>query len=180
MIYLQNYKYFVLNQNATYEIIMENNMDLIYLSSNPNITWDIIKNNPYIHFSQGTFMENPNIISWDIVENNPEQNWNYSKLSLNPNITLDIVMNNPDKKWDYAMLYQNPSISYDFWCENTKNYRYIDMLIFGNNYSLNPNVTWEFVEEHPEIKWNYKNLFQNKMTKHPYYHYCPHKNYVLK
>ncbi len=44
--------------------------------------------------------QNPNI-TWEIVKNNPEKPWDYSMLSKNTNITWEIVQNNPDKPWNY-------------------------------------------------------------------------------
>ena len=37
---------------------------------------------------------NPNI-TWEIIKNNPNLNWNYKHLSSHKNITWDIVKNNP-------------------------------------------------------------------------------------
>ena len=67
---------------------------------NPNITWDIVRDNSdkpwnYIQLNYtpnnpntySSLSENPNI-TWDIVKNNPNPNlgvpeWNYEELSLN-------------------------------------------------------------------------------------------------
>ena len=38
--------------------------------------------------------ENPNI-TWEIVQQNPDKPWDWSDISRNPNITSDIVINNP-------------------------------------------------------------------------------------
>ena len=51
---------------------------------------------------------NPNI-TWDIVEKNPDKPWDWGVLSGNPNITWDIVEKNPDMPWDGA-LSGNPSM----------------------------------------------------------------------
>ena len=42
--------------------------------------------------------------------------------------------------------------------------------------SINPNITWEIVEDHPEKPWAYRNLSMNKM----YYNKPPDSQYVLK
>jgi hypothetical protein len=54
---------------------------------------------------------NPNI-TWDIVKNNPHKAWDYKMLSCNPNITWDIVRENPDKPWDYNLLWSNEQLTY--------------------------------------------------------------------
>ena len=51
--------------------------------------------------------ENPNI-TWEIVQNNPEYKWSYLELSLNPNITWEIVQNNPQIDWKYGYLSETP------------------------------------------------------------------------
>ena len=61
-----------------------------WLSINPNITWDIVKNTLEKKWDWYELSRNPNI-TWGIVKNNPEKPWSYYGLSLNPNITWDIV-----------------------------------------------------------------------------------------
>jgi hypothetical protein len=48
---------------------------------------------------------NPNI-TWDIVQSNTDKPWVWWALSRNPNITWDIVKANPDKPWDWWGLEQ--------------------------------------------------------------------------
>ncbi len=49
---------------------------------------------------------NPNV-TWEIVRDHPDRPWDYRGLSRNPNITWKIVRDNPDKPWDYGMLSRN-------------------------------------------------------------------------
>ena len=56
---------------------------------------------------------NPNI-TWDIVKTNPDKPWDYSGLSVNPNITWDIVLANPDKPWNYRWLSSNKMSRYEW------------------------------------------------------------------
>jgi uncharacterized protein with HEPN domain len=72
---------------------------------NPNITWDIITENPDKLLNEFISL-NPNV-TWDIVETNPDCPWNYYYLSKNPNITWDIVEANPDCPWNYTKLSKN-------------------------------------------------------------------------
>ena len=85
----------------------EDKIDWGYLSANPNITWDIVKNNTDKHWKWCWLSANPNI-TWNIVENNPDKDWDWYWLSANPNITWDILINNPDKDWDWRGISQNP------------------------------------------------------------------------
>ena len=60
-----------------------------------------------------TFLSsNPNI-TWEIVQANIDKPWNYGGLSSNPNITWEIVKANPDKPWDYYCLLENPNVTWE-------------------------------------------------------------------
>ena len=129
--------------NPLWTLVQENpskwwNYDL--LSENPNITWDIVRNNygdPSKRWSYDRLSLNPNI-TWDIVQANPTKGWDYYWLSANPNITWDIVKANPSKKWDYYELSQNPNITYDIIRNNPDppggqwDYRGLSQNTFGN------------------------------------------------
>ena len=56
--------------------------------------------------------KNPNITR-EIIKNNPDKPWDYYWLSQNPNITWDIVQNNPNKSWDYSLFSKNPNITWE-------------------------------------------------------------------
>ena len=79
----------------------------MYISENPNITWEIIENNPDKDWSWMFISENPNI-TMEIIENNPDKNWDWYFISCNPNITWEIIENNPDKDWDWEGISRNP------------------------------------------------------------------------
>ena len=74
------------------------------VSRNPNITWDIIFNDPSLLCIKSRWIfpgltRNPNPLTtgWNIIKNNPNKarDWDSYELSRNPNITWDIVKNNP-------------------------------------------------------------------------------------
>ena len=76
------------------------------ISFNPNITWDIIVNNPQYDWDWYWISQNPNI-TWDIIVNNPKCKWSWFCISQNPNITWDIIVNNPQYDWDFFALSYN-------------------------------------------------------------------------
>ena len=41
---------------------------------------------------------NPNI-TMDIIKNNPDLPWDWRGISRNPNLTIDMILDNPDKDW---------------------------------------------------------------------------------
>jgi hypothetical protein len=152
-----NYDDLSLNPNITWNIIINNPdkpWNYAFLSKNINITWNIVKNNPNKEWDYNYLSSNPNI-TWNIVKNNLDKNWNYDYLSLNPNITWDIVKNNLDKKWNYDYLSFNPNITWEIIQNNPdKPWNYW-------NFSENPNITWDIIQNNPNMNWNYKNLNLN-------------------
>jgi hypothetical protein len=52
---------------------------------------------------------NPNI-TFDIVKENVERPWNWSYLSKNPNITWNDVKENIEMPWDWSQLCANPNM----------------------------------------------------------------------
>jgi hypothetical protein len=52
---------------------------------------------------------NPNI-TWDIIQANPNKPWNWNCLSYNKNITWDIIKANPDKSWDWYYISSNKNL----------------------------------------------------------------------
>lgn len=105
-----------------------------FLRRNPNITYEIMLENPKFEWKYWRICENPNLtleqilsmgasiaydielnpnVTWEIVISRPDIRWNYVNLSKNPNITQDIVESNPEIGWCYKSLCGNPSITWD-------------------------------------------------------------------
>jgi hypothetical protein len=149
-----DYEYVCMNSNIKFEHIHNKSYDenvYITLSANPNITWDIVRDNLDLAWDGFSLSANPNI-TWDIVQANPSIKWNYSKLSSNPNITWDIVQANPDKEWNYYNLSYNPNITWDIIRDNPDkdwNYEYT---------SYNPNINMDIVKSNPDKKWHYPSI----------------------
>ena len=86
----------------------------IELSSNPNVTWDIVKQNPDKSWHYGGLFQTRIGVGQNclqiqaligiIVSSNPDKPWNYCYLSSNPNITWKIVADNLDKDWNWYRL----------------------------------------------------------------------------
>ena len=49
---------------------------------------------------------NPNI-TCEIIQNNPDKHWHWKWISKNPNITCEIIQNNPDKDWWWGYISLN-------------------------------------------------------------------------
>ena len=154
-----NFKLLALSPNITWEIVRDNPSypwSYDYLSQNPNITWEIVKDNldKAWDFTYGLSC-NPNI-TWEIVRDNPSYPWGYDFLSKNPNITWEIVRDNPSYPWDIRMLSCNPNITWEIVRDNPS---YPWDFIYG--LTQNPNITWEIVRDNPSYPWDYYILSQN-------------------
>ena len=115
------------------ELKLQEEWSWYHLSKNPNITWDIIENNP----DSGLYLRercawdwhgislNENI-TWDIIENNQDKPWDWENISFNKNITWDIIEKNPDKPWNWTTILYNE------------------------------NITWDIIEKNPEKPWNWR------------------------
>ena len=77
------------------------------LSSNPNISWEIVQANQDKDWSYYNLSRHPNI-TWDIVYANPDKPWAYDELSCNPNINWKIMEKWSDREWDYNEASSNP------------------------------------------------------------------------
>lgn len=152
-------KNLLLNPNITFEII-QNNQDLFrfsYYESEhyKNQFYNSDYENPYYIYSS-----NPNL-TWDIVLDNPDFKWNYYALSGNKNITWDIYDNNNTHKWNCYILVNNPNIDWNIMQNKYKKFYY-----FMHNVSSNPNITWKIIKDNPDVlgnrwKWNYHFLICN-------------------
>jgi hypothetical protein len=144
---------------TTYEIIIDT-----YISFNPNITLDIVFDNPQFNWEYNFIIQNKNIklddikkylpklekknnflidflslnenVTWEYVVQNPQIKWSYDFLTSNKNITLNIIKANPDKNWNFNYLSRNLSITW-------------------NDIVSNPEINWDwdFISSHPNITW---------------------------
>lgn len=136
-----------LNPNITWDIVRDNpnvhgGWCYDFLCANPNITWDIIRDNPNIFQSECQIPRNPNIKLEHIIEN-PNM-WNYSWLSLNRHVTFEYVMANPTVPggWNYEYLLKH--VTWEQAQYIKKKYNIVHFYYFV---SQNPNITWENVVE---------------------------------
>ena len=101
------------------------------ISQNPNITWDIVANNPDKPWYWYAISRNPNI-TMDIIANNPNKLWNWNAIPNNLNITMDTIENNPNKPWDRDGISCNPNITVEYILNNTKknDYKWLSLNTF--------------------------------------------------
>lgn len=127
------------------------------LSSNPNLTWEYVKENRDIPWSWHRLSGN-SCITLDIVNDNPSEMWDYRGLSINPNLTWEYVQSLPDKDWDYDIIAKHPNITMELINSTMDNFTWN-----FENVTKNPNITWDFVKQHYTRWWsdNYVDLASN-------------------
>lgn len=149
------------------------------LGSHPNITWDIVLDNPHIEWDYRELSSNPNI-TWDIIQANPDKLWDYYEMSYNPNITWDIVQANSDKNWSKIGLGTNPNITIDIIKNNHRFFGWDNIYLrnvsisedvlltcldprCAHYYSIthNVNITREFIDKNKDLPWRQKLLCTN-------------------
>ena len=70
----------------------------------PCLTWEFIeKYSNNFWYVPYYIPQNPNI-TMDIVKNNPQFPWKYESLSKNPNLTWEYISSTKDQKWDYEYI----------------------------------------------------------------------------
>jgi hypothetical protein len=101
----------ILSRNITFDYVLQHPdkpWDYNNLASNPNITLEIIINNPdYFNGSYDFVSYNPNL-TLKIIQDNPHLPWNYQRLSHI--VTFDIVKNNLDISWSWNELSLNANM----------------------------------------------------------------------
>lgn len=173
------------NQNITMKTVKQNPRkywNSFEFASNPNVTFEIFQENFNFFMDYDGFSCNKNL-TIEIIENHPEINFNYDMLSLNPNITVDFIEKHIDEDWSWILLSKNKNLTLSF-IE-----KYIDILdqtmlikndaltfddimyllskkllrndVIEKYLAANPNITWEFIQSHPEIKWDMESFSCN-------------------
>jgi hypothetical protein len=150
------------------------------LSINPNITWDIVKNNPQIRWSWFHLSFNKNIsldvklnnntkqqwwigvissfesIDWEFIKNNPQIKWSSDGVSRNPNITYDIVKSYPQYGWNMFNVFRNDSIKLN----DIKKFKPDELSFEG--LSFNNNLTIEYFEQNIDNSWLFNDIVFNE------------------
>lgn len=164
-----NLQEFGQHKNLTYDMVLAHpeyngNWNYWYISQNPNITWDIVKNNLDKPWNYKWLLQHANF-TYDIIVQNEIGNFldaskRYKHISRNPNITLDIVKNNLDKPWNWEMISAHFNITLDIIENNIE----LDWNIKG--LSRNPNLTWMFVVNTWNEDWDWEAICENKFNHH--------------
>lgn len=145
----------------------------------------------------GAYSKNINLRVDDILKR-PKAQWDWHQISQNPNITKDFIFKHPNLPWNYGIL-RNPNISPQ---EVLDNYNIFYNMAFkmmnipggippGMRFDImfsgilkselveNPNLTLEFLSEHPEYNEFLHRIAKNNFTRSPSYRYLVY-SYIYK
>lgn len=126
-----------------------------YLSMNPNISTNYIKNEGASrNWSMAHLSANKGITERDIYKNSLP--WDYLNLSTNTNLPAKYVHDNPDHAWNMFSVSSNPNIS----TTEIESFHFINWDPSG--LSINPNINWGYVQNHPERNWSKQLLLTNR------------------
>jgi hypothetical protein len=103
--------------------------------------------------------QNP-ALTWRTVSGLERDCWYWSSLSANPSISWQIIRENPEFPWNYSEIIKRSSLSFSEILEvfeklPTDERKELPEL------SLNENITWQDVQEHPELPWSLDELRMN-------------------
>lgn len=157
-------------KNSSQRITMKdvnNNLNLRWdysnMQRNPNLTIDFILEHYDEKKDFWTDLGQTKNITLEHFEQYPDIFNNYKIMSRNPNLTLDFVFNHPDDLdnrniWDWNEIAKNPNIT----IQDVKKYPVLlEQYWFMRYFSTNPNMTTEFINQHPEVDWDYSYISSN-------------------
>ncbi len=114
-----------INITALFRLIQEHEPDLLPrrddilndIATNPNLTWEDLKNNPYLYeaLPRDEISGHPNI-TLDIIKENPDYPWYWRSVTTNPNITWEMIQDHPEFPWEISCYAENPNLDL-FWVE---------------------------------------------------------------
>ena len=134
-----------------------------YIVGNPCVKWEHIMEmfpdiNDLDEEITDSIHSNPNI-TWDIIKATPVD-WNIGAVSENKTVTYDVIKTDPNYGWEPMFLVRNPNITLDHILELFPGIRLHEDDL--DNFSENKNITWDYVQAHPGVDWNYIDLSNNK------------------
>ena len=142
-------------------VIRDSDMDWSWfaLSSNPDLTIDVLKALPNVNWSWPDVSKNPGI-SWEDIEGSLELPWDWNNVIMNPNVSLKHIKSRPDLPWNIDHFMINPNCTLDF-IENTIECLQSTIL------SLAHNLTLDFILKYPDLPWNFVTLSSREFEHDP-------------
>lgn len=166
-------------------------------------------NRALLAVTQKYYLQYPQHINhlWVLIILHPHATWDWNEISANPNITPVMVREHFYLPWNWAHICRNPNFTWAditgwSWSDNlryvtlprhalsgwirkwtdyiwTITSAYLKRGYSAEYLSLNPNITWDFVLAHPEIKWYYPWLSANRNITPAIMKAYSHRNWSL-
>jgi hypothetical protein len=151
-----NLSFDMVKNNLYYNKIYYNDWDFSDLSENPAITTKNLEEYDFLPWDYHSLSKNLNL-KWDFVEKNINKEWDMMDLSANPVITYDIVKKFPDIEWSWYGLLTNPNMTFDIIKSDSRFWNNLDNEFPDN--LIDMDNTSEFLQNCNKHFWLY--LYQN-------------------
>jgi hypothetical protein len=129
---------------------------------NPNLTWEIVKSNPDYKWNYDMLSLNPNI-EWqhikEHIKTDIENDWGYN-FSLNSNLNMKIIRENKELPWCWRQLCHNSAFYWEDLPELQHLFCIFDFNKVVRNFSSNPNLTLEILDNNIDLNWNFDLIFE--------------------
>jgi hypothetical protein len=154
----------VRNPNISWEMILnltKANFPSADYNQNLNVTFDFIRQHcmmlNYYEYFELCISKHPDL-TWEFVLENINCRWDWYKLSKHPNISFEIIRDNPEYNWSYFGIIENPNFTLELVEKVINGELWSDKFITAYTLSINPNLTWEFIQRYSILNWNYEAL----------------------
>ena len=198
--YPWNWKLLCQNPSLSVRFLLEHEaegLDFDALSNHLDLTWYDVTNFAGRPWNYAFLSGNP-CVTWTLVKAFPKIPWNFAWLSRNPSIPVDVVLHNPEHRWDWDYVSRRATMNqilahlylpWDWWTLSHLALITDELLDHpeitwrATGLSVNPSVTLELMERHPEIEWcwsrNRRYLTLDYVMAHPGIEWNWHELFLL-
>ena len=124
-------------------------LDWLSLSSNPNLTMDIIEKYIDMSWYWSGVLRNQNI-TIAFIEKYPDKDWDWGYISSNPNLTMEMIEKYPNKQWNWKLISRNPNLTMEMiekYPDKPWDWKWI---------STNQNISMTMIDKYPNKPWNWE------------------------
>ncbi len=197
----------VYNLNVPFSYVLKqkniHELDWEKISEKDTVTWETVKSHPELFWSFDGLSSNDNV-TLEIIKDNLHLPWEWYLISQRKSVTWETVEENPELPWNYRCLLRNSNtmlqaINYCDLEEQIEWYRMSRKVHFsiikenlGYNWdwdgvTLNKSVTIEDIKNNPNLPWNKQHVRDrfitiDKIKEDPDYSMCysNHPNITIK
>ena len=101
---------------------------------------------------------NPNI-TIEIIDKYPNKDWNWECVLKTIKITIEMIQNNPSKYWDWFYISENPNVTLEF----IKYFKEKRFSWYNFSPLKNKNLTMQFIEKYNEYPLDWQELSKSSL-----------------